>query len=115
MDILGDLRRAVGGALSDGADAARTQGAALKSDFENLVRPQLDDILKQTAAITDDFLAGDIGKEQAQEDLLTQSNRIKPLILAVSELALLAVQVIIDAVLNALKSAVNTAAGAILL
>jgi predicted type IV restriction endonuclease len=109
LAILDDLRTAATQAVSAGVNAARGQGAALKADFETLVKPQLDAVVIQIAAVTDDAVAGIIGPEQAREDLKTQLDNIKPLILALSELALLAVQVIINAIMDALKAAVNTA------
>ena len=109
MAILDDLKAAATNALSAGATAARGQGAALKADFENLVKPNLDDIVTKIAAITEDVIADNISPEQARDDLGTQLDRIKPLVLAMAELALLAVQVIINAVMDALKSAVNAA------
>lgn len=109
MAILDDVRSAVTNAISAGANAARGQGAALKADFENLVKPNLDDIVIKIAEITEDVIADNITQDQARDDLGTQLDRIQPLILAMAELALLAAQVIINAVMNALKSAVNTA------
>lgn len=115
MAILDDLRQAVTNAVSAGADAARAQGTALRGDFENLVRPQLDGVLVQVAAITSDFVDGNISQEQAQSDLATQCNRIRPIIIGAAELELLAVQTIIKAVLDALKAAVKGAAGVAIL
>jgi hypothetical protein len=115
MAVIDDLRQAVTDAISAGSAAARAQGTALTGDFENLVKPQLDDILVQVAAITEDFTAGTILKDQAQGDLTEQRNRIVPVILGVAELSLLAVQTIINAVMDALKTSVNTAAGVALL
>ncbi|MGH8428192.1 MAG: hypothetical protein ACRES7_09470 [Gammaproteobacteria bacterium] len=115
MAILDDLRQAVTGALSESASAARAQGTALKGDFEAFVKPQLDDMLVKVEFITSNYVAGNIGKEQAQENLTIQRNRIQPIILAVAELALQAVQVIINAVADAVKNTVNTAAGIALL
>ncbi len=115
MPIVDDLTNLATAALNAGATAARAQGAALSGDFENLVKPNLDDIVAQIAAITEDVVAGNIGADQAKDDLSTQMDRIEPLILTEAELALLAVQVIIQAVENALKGAVNTAAGVALL
>jgi hypothetical protein len=109
MAILDDLRQAATQAISAGATAARGQGTALKADFENLVRPNLDAILIQVAAITEDVIAGNIGSDQARDDFKTQWDAVQTLILAVSELALLAVQTIINAVLDALKTVVNIA------
>jgi hypothetical protein len=109
MAIVDDLRQGATAALSAGASAVRGQGAALTADFENLVRPNLDAILIQVAAITEDVVAGNIGTDQARDDLVTQLDRVQPLILAVAELALLAVQTIINAVLDALKTVVNAA------
>lgn len=111
MALVDAFRQGVSNAVSAGSAAARGQGAALKSDFEVLVKPQLDDIIVQIASITEDYVSRSISKEQAQDDLSTQCNRIKPIILAVAELALLAIQTIINAVLNALREAVNAAAG----
>ena len=115
MAVIDDLRQAVSGAISAGASAARAQGVALKGDFESLVKPQLDDVLVRVAGITKDFIAGNILKDQAQDDLTEQRNRVVPIILGEAELALLAVQTIINAVMDALKTAVNTAAGIALL
>jgi predicted type IV restriction endonuclease len=109
LAILDDLRTAATQAVTAGVNAAKGQGAALRADFETLVKPRLDAVVIQIAAITDDVVAGIIGAEQAREDLKTQLDNIEPLILAVSELALLAVQVIINAIMDALKAAVNTA------
>lgn len=109
MPIVDDVKTALTGALSAGAGAARGQGTALKQDFETLVRPNLEAIAAEVAAITEDLIAGNIGADQARDDLATQSSRIEPLILGVAELALLAVQVIINAVLDALKATVNAA------
>lgn len=108
MAILDDLKTAVTSAISAGTSAARGQGTAIKGDFENLVKPNLDAVAVQIAAITEDVITGNISQDQAKEDLGTQLDNIQPLILAEAELALLAVQVIIDAVINALKSVVNT-------
>ena len=115
MAVIDDLRQAAVNALSAGATATRAQGAALKADFEILVKPQLDDILAQIAAITADFISGNISKQQAQDDLHAQGNRIKPIILGEAELTFLAVQTIVNSVLNAVKSTVNATVGIALL
>jgi hypothetical protein len=109
MPIVDDVKTALTNALSAGANAARGQGVALKQDFETLVRPNLEAIAAEVAAIVEDLVAGNISADQARDDLATQSSRIEPLILGAAELALLAVQVIINAVLDALKAAVNAA------
>lgn len=109
MAIADDLKTAATNALSAGVTAARGQGAALRVDFEALVRPNLDAIVVQIAAITDDLVVGNIGPEQAREDLATQRDRIQPLILGTAELGLLAVQVIVNAVLDAVRAVVNAA------
>ena len=109
MAIADDLKTALTGALSAGANAARGQGAALKADFETLVLPNLEAIAIQVGAITDDLIANNIGVDQWRDDLATQRERIQPLILGAAELGLLAVQVIINAVLDALKTALNAA------
>lgn len=109
MAIVDEVRTAVGNAISAGAAAARGQGTALKGDFENLVKPNLEAVVMQVAAITEDLVAGNIGKDQARDDLKTQFDSVQPIILAEAELALLSIQVIINAVMNALKSAINTA------
>jgi hypothetical protein len=115
MSILDDLSKAALDALHAGATAARGQGAALGADFEQLVKPGLDDIVAQIAGITEDLAAGNIGSDQAKSDIQSQMDGIQPLILAESELALLAVQVVIDDVVDALKSGVNAAIGSVLL
>jgi hypothetical protein len=109
MAVVDDLRAAVAGAISAGSAAARGQGAALGADFENLVRPNLEAIVVQAASITDAFAAGRIGSGQARDDLQTQLDNVEPIILAAAELAVLAVQVIINAVIDALTGAVNAA------
>jgi hypothetical protein len=115
MAVIDDLRQAVSSAVAAGSTAARVQGTALKGDFENLVKPQLDDILVQIETITSQFVSGDISQDQAQDDLTEQCNRVTPVILGVAELAVLAVQAIINAVMDALKAVVNKAAGIALL
>jgi hypothetical protein len=111
MAILDDLRQASTQALSAGVSSLRGQGIALRADFENFVRPELDGILIMIADISADFAAGNIGAEQARDDLSTQLDRVQSVILAAAELAVLALQTIINAVLDALKTVVNTAAG----
>jgi hypothetical protein len=115
MAIEDDVRQAVSAAISAGSSAARAQGIALKSDFEKVLKTQLDDVVVQTAAIAGDVALGNIGPDQAKDDLQTQKNRIVPIILGVAELAVLAVQTIINAVITALQAAVNKAAGVALL
>jgi predicted type IV restriction endonuclease len=107
--LVNDLRTAVTAALSAGVAAARGQGTALKADFEALIKPNLDAIVVQVAAIGEDLVAGNIGAAQARDDLHTQLDAVTPLILAEAELTLLAAQVIINAVMNALKSVINAA------
>lgn len=115
MAVIDDLRQAVKVAVAAGSNAARSQGIALKGDFENLVVPELDDILVQIEAITADFVAQNIQQPQAKDDLSTQSNRVMPIILGVAELTMMAVQAIINAVMDAVKTVVNKAAGVALL
>lgn len=107
--LLDDLTTAATNALSAGANAARAQGAALANDFETLIKPNLDAIVVQVAAITQDRIDGNIGDDQAKDDLGTQFDCIQPLVLATAQLALLAVQVIINTVLDSLKSVINAA------
>ena len=76
MPIVDDVKTALTGALSAGANAARGQGTALKQDFEALVRPNLEAIAAEVAAITDDLIAGNNEADQARDDLATQSSRI---------------------------------------
>jgi hypothetical protein len=109
MAILDELRDAATQAISAGANAARGQGIALRADFENFIGPQLEGVLIHIADISDDFAAGNIGAEQAADDLRTQLNRVQSVVLAAAELALLAVQIIINAVLDAIKAVVNAA------
>jgi len=101
MAVIDDLRQAVKVAVAAGSNAARGQGAAL--------------ILVQIEAITADFVAKNILQPQAKDDLGTQSNRVMPIILGVAELTLMAVQAIINAVMDAVKTVVNKAAGIALL
>ena len=109
MAIVDDVKTALTSALSAGASAARGQGTALKQDFETLVRPNLEAIAADVAAITEDLIAGNIGPDQARDDLATQSSQIEPLILGIAELTFVALEVVINAVLDALKAAVNVA------
>jgi predicted type IV restriction endonuclease len=109
LSILDDLKTAATGALSAGSATARAQGTALEGDFETLVKPNLDAIVARIASIARDRIAGDIGDDQARDDLDTQFDNVQPIILAETDLALLAVQSIINAVLAALKAGVNAA------
>ena len=109
MALLEDLRSAVGQAVSVGVGSLREQGTLLRADFENLVRPNIDDILVRIADIGDDFTAGHIGPEQARDNLAIQLGRVQALIVAVAALALLAVQIVVNAVLDAIKGVINVA------
>ena len=109
LAIEDDLRAAVTAALSAGIAAARKQGSALGADFESLVKPNLDAIVVRIAAIAEDRVIGTIDDDQAREDISSQLDTVRPIILAAGELALLAVQTIVNAVLDALKAALNTA------
>jgi hypothetical protein len=115
MAILDELKKAATNALSAGATAARQQGTALTGDFVSLARAQLEDVLEQIASIAEDYTLENISKDQAHDDIQTQCHRIKPIVLGIAELATLAVQQIIDAILDALKATVNAAAGVALL
>jgi hypothetical protein len=107
--ILDDLRAALRTAITAGASAARGQGVALRTDFEALVKPNLDAVAIQVAAIGEDLVRGNIGPDQARDDLQTQLDAVTPLILATAELSLLAAQVIINAVMDAIKGVLNAA------
>jgi hypothetical protein len=109
MAILDELRTAATQALQAGASSLRGQGIALRADFENLLRPNLEGVLATIADISEDFIAGNIGPEQARDDLATQSDRVQALILATAELALVAIQIVINAVMDAIKTVVNAA------
>jgi hypothetical protein len=115
MTLLDDLKNATLSALSAGASAARTQGTALKNDFENLMKPNLDAIMIDVAAITQAHIDRTIGDDQARDDLKTQFDKVQSLVLATAELLLEAVQNIINAVLKALTAAINAAVGIALL
>jgi hypothetical protein len=110
--ILDDLKLAAENAISAGARAARGQGVALKADFETLVRPQLNGVVIQMAAIADDLIVGNIDRDQASDDMKNQFDRVEAVILAAAELAQLAVQVIINAVMDALRNTINLATSA---
>jgi hypothetical protein len=115
MAILEDLKAAVTSAISAGADAARKQGTVLTADYNNQLLPNFDAVLIQIASITDDVVAQNITPTQAIPDFTTQFDCIPPLILAEAELVLLGVQVITNAVMDALKGVVNSAIGVALL
>lgn len=108
MAIPDDLRTAANRALSAGVAAARGQGTALSADYENLVKPNLQAVVVRIAAIAKDLLDGNIENDQARDQINTQFDNVPPVIMAAAELAALAVQTIVNAVLNALKAAVNT-------
>jgi hypothetical protein len=115
MALLNDLEAAATKALTAGVTAARAQGAALAGDFETLVKPNLDAIVVQVAAITQDRIDGAIGDDQARDDLSSQFGRVRTEALAMVELSELALQTIVNAVLAALKGAINAAVGVALL
>lgn len=109
MALLDDLTQTADSTLTAGATAARGQGVALAADYENLLRPNLQAIIVQLASITEARIAGTINTELAQLNLNQQFESLSDLAVAETELVLLAVQTIINAVINALKSVINTA------
>ena len=109
MAILDDLRTAATQGLSAGVASLRGQGAAVRADFENLIRPNLDGVLVTIAEISEDLTAGNITPEQARDDLATQRDRTRAVIFAAGELTLVALQVVVDAVMDAIRTVVNAA------
>lgn len=109
MALLDDLTQAADNALTTGATAARAQGVALAADYENLLKPNLQAIVVQLASITEARIAGTISTQLAQLNLNQQFESLSDLAVAETELVLLAVQTIINAVINALRSVINAA------
>lgn len=109
MALLDDLRKAANDALAAGAMAARQEGVALASDFETLLKPNLEDIVVQIAAITEARIADTISADLAQANLRQQLDSIEDLAVAETELVLLAIQNILNAIIDALKAVVNAA------
>ena len=109
MALLDDLSAAVTNALKAGADAARAQGAELANDFNTLVKPNLDSVVVAVASITEKRIAQQIGDDEARDLMGLAFDQVGTLILAMVELAELALQTIVNAVLASLKSVVNDA------
>lgn len=111
MGVLDDLKTALTKGLDAGAAAVRQQGTAIKDDFTDFIRPNFDAIVAELAQIGEDRLAGRIGDQQAQDDAADQLASVKTILEAEAELGALAIQTIANAVLDALKSALNAAVG----
>jgi hypothetical protein len=109
MAPLDDLTQAAESTLTAGATTAPAQGVALAADYENLLRPNLQAIVVQLASITEACVTGTISKDLAELNLNQQFEQISDLAVAESELVLLAVQNIINAVINARKRVISTA------
>ncbi len=109
MALLNDLQKAATDALTAGAAAARNQGVALAADFETLLRPNLLDVIARVSAIAEARIAGTITAELARLNLQQQFERIEDLAIGQAELVLLAVQNILNAIIDALRLAVNAA------
>ena len=107
MAVIDVLKPLVQSGISAGISTARSQGQALRADIDNLIKPQMEDVVKQIASITEARLADRIEDDQAQDAIRTQLDRIQPLLLALGELSLLAVQTIVNAILDAIKQGVD--------
>ena len=111
MAILDDLQAALKNGIAAGAASAQTQGVNLAQDALNAIEPNLKAVVAELAAIAQDRVDGNIGDQQAKDGVTTQLNRIPTLITEATELVAVALQAIIDAVLNALKAAIGAATG----
>jgi hypothetical protein len=109
MTVLSDVQAAAENALTAGANAARNEGKGLAADLASQLKPNLLDIAAQIASITEARIAGTITTELAQLNLKQQFESIEDLAIAEEELVLLAIQDILNAVIDALKAAVNAA------
>ncbi len=109
MALVDDLQKAATDTLVAGATAARNQGLALAADFESLVRPNLLDVSERVAAITAARIAGTINDDLAKLNLQQQFERIADLAIGQAELVVLAVQNILNAIIDALRAVVNAA------
>lgn len=109
MTVLNDVQTAAEKALTAGMTAARNGGRGLAADLASQLKPNLLDIAAQIASITEARSTGTITTELAQLNLKQQFESIRDLAVAEAELVLLAIQDILNAVIDALKAAVNTA------
>ena len=109
MTVLNDVQTAAEKALTAGMTAARNGGKGLAADLASQLKPNLLDIAAQIASITEARITGTITTELAQLNLKQQFESIRDLAVAEAELVLLAIQDILNAVIDALKAAVNTA------
>jgi hypothetical protein len=115
MSIEEDITAALTAGAKAGAAAASTAGKDFSEDITKFVVPHLEDIGLQLASIVTKRLAGIYTDATAKALIDSEEDAIQTLVEAVTTLAVLDVQNIVNAIVDALNGAVNTAVGFALL
>ena len=113
--LLEQISTALQAGARAGATAASSAGRNLTQDVETFVIPRLEDIAAQVASITQKRLEGIYTDVTAQDLLASQADAVKTIFETLTSLAAFEVQTIINSILSALTTAVNTAVGFVLL
>jgi hypothetical protein len=115
MTIADDITGALQAGAQAGAAAASTAGRDLRGDIDNFVVPHLQDIGIQLASIVEKRKAGIFTDATAKALIDAQEGAIQTLVETMTTLAVLEAQNIVNAIVDALNKAVNSALGFALL
>jgi hypothetical protein len=115
MALADELTTALQNAAKAGATAAAKAGKDLTADINNFVLPNLVDIAVHIAAIVTKQRTGIYTPATAKALIDAQEGAIQTLVDTVATLAVLEAQIIVNAIIGALNTAVNAALGFILL
>jgi len=110
-----DVKLALEQGARAGAAAASTAGKDLRGDIENYVIPHLSDIAAHVAGIVEKRAAGIYTDTTAKALLDSQADSIKIVVETVVTLAVLEVQQIVNGIMAALTSVINSRLGFTLL
>ena len=111
MSIADDITNALKAGADAGAVAADTAGKNLLGDINSFVVPHLRDIGIQVASIIAKRLSGVFNDKTAQALIESQEDSVQVLVENLVALAALEAQTIVNAIVDALSKAVNTALG----
>ena len=115
MTIADDITGALQAGAKAGAAAASTAGRDLRGDMDNFVVPHLQDIGLQLGSIVEKRLAGIFTDATAKALIDSQEGAIQTLVETTTTLAVIEAQNIVNAIVDALNKAVNSALGFALL
>src|SRR5215467_12414868 len=115
MSLADDITGALQAGAKAGAAAASTAAKDLRQDVQNFIVPHLRDIGIHVASIVEKRLAGIYTDVTAKALIDSQEDAIQVLVETMVALAVLEAQTIVNAIIDALNKAVNTALGFTLL